>query len=548
MLLPLLIMLSGMAFAQKPGASRFIGYAELRSQYSATLGLTRTSIPHVLFDAAGKNDLQLYRFDDMSKAPKARTFAEVKKVMLMRFPDWNSTSAYESYHWVQFNGKTYKCKGENIVNRQPDQNPDVWAAYPPQYYDAYSVNIGGFDYSSDGTGKPQLQFIHFYIQELYGEKPRYVASVRAGDAVKILNRTNVLLSTRSPMNYFRNDIFFFDRDDRERILADFLAYVDTTQIDQGIVHAAENYAGVSILSRYRDGKVQQLLLAIQPADNPADLLADSVSIHDIHFDAGPQKKLLRLGDALLDTANFGFYDVVSLKPIKGKPIEWTKNTIPIKKISTTVRERLTFREGFYGNYYNETTYKTLDDFLKLIFMGIEEHKIAVYDNAKLDSVYSREAIRQKWTAVQPYEYPAWESAVDYYTGDKVIWKGTTYEAVTESAGSAPDASPDHWKITPSGLVLWQPADVAFMEVHYSLVFDSAGTVISKEPVVIMIGVPGAKTPAGFDHYLGYMKYSDITAYLSANSNAVLTAIRAMLERQNGVFHTVEYGELIASDQ
>jgi hypothetical protein len=87
-----------------------------------------------------------------------------------------------------------------------------------------------------------------------------------------------------------------------------------------------------------------------------------------------------------------------------------------------------------------------------------------------------------------------------------------------------------------------------MEVTYSLVFDDAGVIIAKDPVAIMIGVPGSKTPGGLDIYLGYMKYRDVMAHLTANSKNVSATMRALLEKQTGLFRTVEYGELLASDQ
>jgi|GEM_PF-6461375 len=522
--------------------SRFISFAERRDPENAAYFQWRVSIPETIFRAAEKNQITLYEFADFNVAPKVQSFEKFEKKMIYPYDPWENSKTYSEASIISYKGSFFSSRLE--VSGQSPDDTTAWEKVPPSYMMLSDLNLLGLDYIQTEGQAPQLQYVHFYIDD----PDKYISSVRADDAVRLLNSTRVLWFSNDYriMNQWGRDLFLLSLDENEKVIRDAVGNIDASRTTHLAKLSHAELFSVGILVSYKSGKVQNFLFFQDFSGAP---VLDSISPSDIRAKP-PTPNFMLLGEALLVPTNLKFsgqYKDAIQKPLKEKPGPVTSPK-QVNRIAVYVTERLRFKGGVFNKLSDEETFQSLTGIASLIYDGVFTSRLRVYDWEKSDSIYSPSGAKERWMLpLTDSEYVSWQSSADYYTDDIILFKDTLYQAVADNINKSPGRNKDIWKVLKPAREFFEPAYVDFFDIRYHLIFDKSGNIISKNPVHIEAGISGTHTITGLDKTLGMIRYADLISFIVSKNPAGAKSLKQIFEIQNGPFQMIEYSSMTLAD-
>jgi hypothetical protein len=495
---------------QKP--KRLIAYFDTPVEFSENWN---DNLQNELFDAAIENKINLYRFRSFTKEPEEiskTTLCEIMEdVTINDFPKWNAAEEYwparyqydEKNTWlpasiVSFNKKLFEAKRQTIKVVPTD------TTYWNRTAADFSFSTIGLDFVVTPQSDTVLQYIHFFKKEM-----TYCVSFRASEAVPLLNAslkawfpnvTNFAL-------HVVGDLFMFDSR-QYKPFNDLWSQLDTVKL--GIEKPAADDYTPTVLLHLRDGKINDFILG-----HGEYKVYGEVPISKIRklIDADRQEFWFK-GDAL---ANFKMLRLGKSKSVKEfKPLKFfggNNKGRQIEQLKLVLEESFDFKDQKPDNKFVED----MNQFLHLVYEGVSENKIKVYQDESVHEPYPPNALVKSWSRFANYE---WEKETYYELDYTVSYKNEFYTSLITNNGANPENDPQKWKRGEVTIV--QPESIRSFVFKSISVFDTHGNLLEKNYTVIEMGL------------LGFFRYDEIREYISKANPPLWKNIFKWIG-ENGVF-------------
>jgi len=532
----LLFSLAGFSQASKP--YRYISYVDLNEPENSSFNYYDISLTRIVFRSIEAGAITLYKFKSFDQSPKVLSLIDFKKSLTIpgiNFPVWNSGTQYRESDRVAYLGQNYECMYEN-KGSQPDTSPDVWIPTQigkPMEKSYSDFSMLGLDYLASPGNPAKLQFIHFYYSQ-FPENREYHFSVDAKTVVDLLNKSNYLLYTKlGYMNHLVGDVFLLNEFD-EKISMDLKQKIDTAKTKV----ADDRY---NILVQYNKNRIEQFFLYEQGSE-----LMDTVPRFDLkHMASEHQCNFGWLGDALLDAENLKFVDgqkETRYKVLKEGPQPAKLSELPITTLECRTSELFYLNKKFHKKIYEAKFFSTLNQFLNIVYQGVSDSKLVVYNGHSLNEKLTFNEILYRWTKEQHNTYPEWVQDAYYYKADHIMVNGVEYISLIDNNSNLfPTEHPAAWSGRKISVSLFQPADITMFDISYKLTFDSSGVILNKQPQSIQIFA--FREDAQVFAPLATFDYRELFNYASNQNPEMKQFLKKWIETQTGLFSVRESGPL-----
>ena len=123
---------------------------------------------------------------------------------------------------------------------------------------------------------------------------------------------------------------------------------------------------------------------------------------------------------------------------------------------------------------------------------------------------------------------------------EALYKGLIYTSQgRDSAGRPPSEKPEKWKAKYEAEEICQPDNIFRLEFVYEITFTAKGNILSKEPVTIGLECLNNNSATT----LGYLSFTELKMLTMKQKPDLWKRIVPWLERQNGLYQTMQNSPL-----
>ena len=518
------------ADGQKSGTKRFIAYAELADPSNLPFRRPSAEVSAILLDGVRKGLIPLYYFDSFKKPPKSFSWKQLKQKLeileMIRFKPWEKGVTYGLGAEVISGNYHFRSMHENNTEPLGADGSWVWLGR--------SDHILGIDFLIRPGGDSVIQYLHFYTDDF-----KYEASFKASDAANFLNATGYLWYRIEDhfMHHLFGDIFLFDDNDENKIL-DLRPWLDSTyrNFTKESLYTGESVYG--ILTRYNNGRITEFLFAQQGRFDDYHAILDTIPFSEIRKNLEKESTgFYLLGDALLKPGVLRLS--ATHKTIASKPFTAiAEQVIPTRVDTITYRTTEYFRLSGQSNS-PRVFGKNVSGLLDLIYEGISANELHVYLSDTMNRVYSTQELVRQWT-IEENKPKDWDSTLAYDNLSEALYKGLIYTSQgRDSAGGPPSEKPEKWKAKYEAEEICQPDNIFRLEFVYEITFTAKGNILSKEPVTIGLECLNNNSATT----LGYLSFTELKMLTMKQKPDLWKRIVPWLERQNGLYQTMQNSPL-----
>jgi len=146
---------------------------------------------------------------------------------------------------------------------------------------------------------------------------------------------------------------------------------------------------------------------------------------------------------------------------------------------------------------------------KLILNAVKSGELPdIYINDSLTVKKSKEDFYSSLQAFAGATFDVWDPTREFYSGDKVTYKGKNFEALIDNLGKQPDASANEWSATQEGIaVYYTPDQIVTLNLMEDWIFDKRRSRLYYDMQGIELSVFSEEK--GFNVSLGWFKYKDL---------------------------------------
>lgn len=535
-----LVMVAAVVYGQ---SNSQILHANLREKSNAPWSRGGSSLVKIILNAAKKGTVQLLDAHNIDSTAVPIPWFEVDKRLQVQMPyrQWDKYFDYRPYNEFLFGDNLYRALRANR-NERPDISPDAWALIEPERISWYDIYHLYFEYTK--SKKPRLKFIHFYGYDAFAKPSRrYIASVAADDAIRVLNASGYLWYRLDKMNQFASDMFLLDQS------ADFVKRLDSLRkegkLNFQIPDEPAWYWGYNADSylriQYASHKFNEFVVVNPKHGEGPDIVCDTIRYETVKpFISAKAPEAYLLGDALLLPHTVSFMDVPA-SPVTGKHKKAMKKfRKKINGIEMTVLERV--HTNASDNYSFPEQADIISRFNEELLETIKHDSISIplYASDSLTARKSHRAFRHDIIRIPDNLY-LWRSTLEYLGDERVGYGGFSYRALQHHVGKDPGKNPVYWEQLH---ILSEEQKPSELYLRFDVTLNTSGNIAAKK--LTGLGWRDENYESYEDAYLAFLRAEDIRKYLSAHPEKKEQWEKALdnLERsENKYVNMVGFGAL-----
>ncbi len=529
----------------------------LKDPFNKAFFRENIELPTLLLNAAKKGEIDLLYFDDFKNAPKKLTYKKLQKSIEIplneEFFSWEDDFSYFYDEIVECKGKLYLSTFEDNLAYPPDTSPEYWEVLTIDYYPTHDISMVQLDQKFIND-KYQLQYLHFYllVEDIEDTLDRYIFSVKANDAIQLLNKSGYLWYSRNEMEpdetedpgimgHLIGDVFLMDFD--TDVLGSIM-FSPIEDLNESLVSLYDKeiggYANIPVLYSYSKRSIDSVFIYNSPYSSVS---FDSIAISQIESFIITNTEFLRLGDALINGQLYSDIQASSYTSFN-EPSKMPKAGKPVKLAQVNIVERVNFQIASNRKYQQELALMIAD-----IMDGVRTGQIRLFEQSnKIDD--SPTALIDIDDAFIKYyqdglndEYVLYEEDWPYYQDDVIYFDSKPYISLKDdNLGNIPSENADYWQVYTFENELYPPQEMLILDIQYKLNFTNKGKIKSKFPEYITLIVTGEFSLDGAMAYLGSISYDELITYKEANNitnwDAIIEGIK---DQQSFKFAMKDYG-------
>ena len=181
--------------------------------------------------------------------------------------------------------------------------------------------------------------------------------------------------------------------------------------------------------------------------------------------------------------------------------------IPIAKYEQLYKVRV-WRVIDLREKQNKGFFARGNEITKLMIDAVKSGELAdIYKSDSVTTKMPKDEFLGSLVSQQGQTFPSWDPGQDWYSGDRVTYNGSNYEAIIDSRGSNPETSQDWQKTTAGQAVEFLPSEIYRMTMQEDIIFDKRRSRLYYD--IQAIGISAFDINTGTFKPLGWFKYKDL---------------------------------------